>query len=249
MIAAPAVDIRGGRCVQLVGGDPATEVVALPDPVVVAQRWRSLGFGTLHVVDLDAALGTGDNLTLVERILATTSAEVQVGGGVRDEAAVQRLWDAGARRAIVGTMALEDPDRLGQLAGRWPGRLMVAADVRERSVLARGWTVRSEVGLDEFLSSVCALPLAGVLFTDVAREGRLEGVDMAVAEWVVARSAVPVWVAGGIATLEDLRALRSIGAAGAVLGMSIYTGRLDARAVAEEFGGVVPSGQPGAMHE
>lgn len=249
MIAAPAVDIRGGRCVQLVGGDPAAEVVALPDPVAVAQRWRALGFAVLHVVDLDAALGSGSNLGVVERILAATSAEVQVGGGVRDEAAVQRLWDAGARRAIVGTMALEDPARLGQLASRYPGRLMVAADVRGRSVLARGWTVRTEVGLGEFLSRIAALPLAGVLFTDVAREGRLQGVDMAVAEWVVARSAVPVWVAGGIATLEDLRALRSAGAAGAVLGMSIYTGKLDARVVAEEFGGVVQSREPGAMHE
>ena len=249
MIAAPAVDIRGGRCVQLVGGDPAAEVVALPDPVAVAQRWRSLGFATLHVVDLDAALGAGGNRALVERILAATSPEVQVGGGVRDEAAVQRLWVAGARRVIVGTMALEDPDRFAQLAQRYPGRLMVAADVRERSVLARGWTVRTEVGLEEFLSSVAALPLAGVLFTDVAREGRLAGVDLAAAEWIVAKSAVPVWVAGGIATLEELRALRSMGAAGAVLGMSIYTGKLDVRAVAEEFGGVVSSSQPGAIHE
>ena len=132
MIAAPAVDIRGGRCVQLVGGDPAAEVVALPDPVAVAQRWRALGFAVLHVVDLDAALGSGSNLGVVERILAATSAEVQVGGGVRDEAAVQRLWDAGARRAIVGLMVGSQTES-AQTWWPWRWRIRQARAIRPAS--------------------------------------------------------------------------------------------------------------------
>lgn len=237
MIAVPALDLRGGRCVQLVGGDPAAERIRLPDPVQVARCWWALGFRGLHVVDLDAALGSGDNRAVVESVLCATAAATQVGGGVRDDGAADRILAAGAHRVIVGTRAVDDAEWLAGLAARHPRRVLVAADVRNGRVLRRGWTEEAELDIASFLARLDGLPLAGILCTDVAREGRVEGIDLARAERVIAQAPAPVWIAGGIHTLDELRALRTAGAAGAVLGMALYTGALDPRPVAEEFGG------------
>ncbi|MBI4522165.1 MAG: 1-(5-phosphoribosyl)-5-[(5-phosphoribosylamino)methylideneamino] imidazole-4-carboxamide isomerase [Gemmatimonadetes bacterium] len=237
MIAAPAIDIREGRCVQLVGGDPAAERVSLPDPLAVARHWWDIGFRALHVVDLDAAFGDGDNLAVVIDVLSETDATTQVGGGIREDGVADRLLAGGADRIVVGTRAVDEPDWLAQLADRYPGRIMVAADVRGQHVLRRGWTEEAGLELAEFLARLRELPLAGILCTDVAREGRMEGIDLATAERRIVAAHRPVWISGGITTLEELRALRMFGAAGAVLGMALYTGKLDARAVADEFGG------------
>ena len=238
MIAAPAVDLRGGRCVQLVGGRPEEERVSLPHPVEVARRWWSVGFRALHVVDLDAALGTGANAAVVRRLLGSTPARTQVGGGLRDEAGVDAALAAGADRVVVGTRAVGDPAWLEALALARPGRIVVAADVRDRRVLVKGWTETALLSIDELLERVRGLPLAGVLCTDVAREGRVQGIDVGEAERVVRRAAHPVWISGGIRSVDDLRALEEAGAAGAVLGMALYTGALDAAEVAEAYGGV-----------
>ena len=116
MIAAPAVDVKGGRCVQLVGGRPDSVAVSLPDPVAAAERWYAAGFATLHVVDLDAALGSGDNLAVILDVLAATEAETQVGGGIRDDARAQALLEGGADRIVVGTRALDDGATLAHLS-------------------------------------------------------------------------------------------------------------------------------------
>lgn len=237
MIAAPAVDLKGGRCVQLVGGRPEDERVSLSDPVAVAERWWDLGFGTLHVVDLDAALGSGDNLALLERVLTTTPAETQVGGGIRDDLRADALLDAGADRIVVGTRALDDPAWLADLAERHPGRVMVAADVRDGQVLRKGWTEATGLAITDLLGRLASLPLAGVLSTDVAREGRVAGIDPVSTAATVRASAYPVWISGGVSTLEDLMHLERSGAAGAVLGMALYTGKLDPDEVARRWGG------------
>lgn len=236
MIAAAAVDVRGGRCVQLVGGRPEEERVSLPDPVEVAERWWATGFRTLHVVDLDAALGTGDNRAAVRALCRATEATVQVGGGLRDEDAVADVLDAGADRAVVGTRAVDDRAWLEAVAARHPGRVMVAADIREGRVLRRGWTDASLLLAADFVAGLEGLPLAGVLCTDVGREGRMEGIDLEAAGAVIRASPHPVWASGGITTLDDLRALERAGARGAVLGMALYTETLDAGAVARLFG-------------
>lgn len=238
MIAAPAVDLRGGRCVQLVGGRTEEERVSLPDPVAVAGRWWTTGFHTLHLVDLDAALGSGDNLDVLREILAATPAETQVGGGIRDDARADALVAAGADRVVVGTRALDDPDWLAGLARRHPGRVVVAADTREGKVLRKGWTEASGLQVDEFLATLDGLPLAGVLATDVGREGRLEGIDRDGVAATVAASPHPVWISGGVTTLDELAWLEEAGAWGAVLGMALYTEALDADTVARRFGGV-----------
>jgi len=236
VIAAPAVDLQGGRCVQLVGGRPDDVRVSLPDPVVQAERWYQRGFGTLHVVDLDAALGSGDNLDLIIRIVATTPAETQVGGGIREVARARELLGAGVDRIVVGTRALDDPDWLAGLAREWPERVMVALDTRDGRILRKGWTEETGLELAGYLPGLSALPLAGVLATDVGREGRLQGIDRAAVAETVSLSPHPLWASGGVTTVDELEYLDESGAAGAVLGMALYTETLDPSDVATRWG-------------
>ena len=236
MIAVPAIDLMGGRCVQLRGGVPEDERVSLPDPIAVARRWWDAGFKRLHVIDLDAALGRGDNRALIGELLGGTFATTQVGGGVRTTDAAVALMAAGADRVIVGTRAVDDPDWLAEVSGAHPGRVVLAADVRDGKVLRRGWTEAADLELAALLASTGSLPLAGVLCTDVAKEGRLEGIAAGVARAAVEASPHPVWMSGGITSVDDIWSLARLGAAGAVLGMSLYTGAVNAEAVAREFG-------------
>jgi len=234
MIAIPAVDLREGACVQLVGGAYDAERVRLADPVAAARRWRAAGFRALHVVDLDAATGRGENRAAIAALLAD-GVEVQVGGGIRDEAAMGTLLEAGAARVIVGTRALLEPAWLVAAAKRFPRRLLVAVDVRGGRVATHGWTRTLARDALEAVRALAALPLAGALVTAVDREGRMAGPDLDLAERAAAAVPFPLHAAGGIAGPGDLRALRDRGVAAAVLGMALYTGALDARDTAKEF--------------
>jgi len=237
VIAAPAVDLKDGRCVQLVGGRPEDVRVSLPDPVPAAERWSASGFGTLHVVDLDAALGRGDNLSVILDVIRATPASTQVGGGVRDDGRAARLLDAGADRVVVGTRALDDPAWLAALARTYPGRVMVALDTRGGHILRKGWTEESGLELASYLPALADLPLAGILSTDVGREGRLEGIDREACGAVIAASPHPLWASGGVTTIAELEYLDAAGAAGVVLGMALYTETLDSTDVATRWGG------------
>ncbi len=231
----PAIDLRGGACVQWVGGAPEAEKIRLPDPVEVANRWKAAGFKVLHLVDLDAALGTGSNAGVIAFILKVTGLEAEVGGGVRDPEDIQRLLDVGASRVIVGTRALEDPRWLEEMAFKFPGKLMLGADARGRQVVTRGWTRTLTQDVGALIAGVDPLPLAGILVTAVHVEGRESGTDLALMSELVETTGHPLTAAGGIASMEELRKLASAGVAGAVLGMALYTGKIDARAAAREF--------------
>ena len=238
MIAIPAVDVREGACVQLVGGAYAREQIRLPDPVGVTRRWVELGFRRLHLVDLDAATGRGSNATVVAAVLAEATRlgiPVQAGGGVRDDAEVERLLAAGARWVVVGTRALEEPEWLAEAAARFPDRILVAADARGRRLVTRGW--RRTLGRDVVgaVGELNALPLAGLLVTAVHREGRLRGTDLPLMRAVASASRAPVIASGGITTIDELRSLAVCGVAAAVIGMAFYTGALDPCAAIEEF--------------
>jgi phosphoribosylformimino-5-aminoimidazole carboxamide ribotide isomerase len=235
VIAIPAVDLRAGHAVQLVGGVPGTDRVRLPDPVAVARAWVTAGFGALHLVDLDAALGTGDNRAIVNEILHDVSVPVQVGGGVREESDVAALLDADAARVMVGTRAIEDPAWLRRTTERWPDRIILAADMRDGAVVTRGWTCTTGRDIESLLASLDEVPLGAVLVTDVSREGRMQGVDATTYTRLAGITSHPIMAAGGISSLEDLRALARAGVTAAVLGMSLYTGAIDARAAATEF--------------
>ena len=236
MIVIPAVDRRGGHCVQLVGGDYADERVRLEDPAAVAREWARTGFSRLHVVDLDAATGRGSNRDVIRDILREATVPVQVGGGIRDEAQIEQLLDDGATWVVVGTRAVEDESWRTEMALRFPGRLIIAADVRERAVVTRGWAATSSHDVLDFVQSLDGLPLGGLLVTAVHLEGQLRGTDLPLMEDVAEASGWPVLASGGVTSADDLRALEHRGLAGAVLGMALYTGALDARRTAEEFG-------------
>jgi phosphoribosylformimino-5-aminoimidazole carboxamide ribotide isomerase len=235
MIAIPAIDLREGACVQLVGGEYAQEKVRLDDPVAVARKWQALGFHTLHIVDLDAATGKGSNLETVAKLLALPDLDFQVGGGVRSRERIADLLAAGAARVIVGTRAIEEPAWLAEMARTYPDKLVVAADVRGRSVLTRGWQAQTSKDIGELLDELGQLPLAGVLVTAVHKEGQLSGTDLSLMEEVARRSRFPTLASGGVTTLQDLRDLKTRKVAGAVIGMALYTGAIDAQALAKEF--------------
>jgi phosphoribosylformimino-5-aminoimidazole carboxamide ribotide isomerase len=226
----PAVDLRGGHAVQLVGGRTDAERVRLPDPAAVAAGWVQAGFRALHVVDLDAALGRGHNRAAVAALIRQAGVPVQVGGGVRDRATAEELLALGADRVVVGTRAVEDPDWLAATAAALPDRLVVALDSRGGRVVTRGWTRETDQRTERLLAALDGLPLAGVLVTDVGREGRMQGADVA-GFAALAGPGRRVIASGGITRMDDLRALSAAGMAGAVLGMALYTGALDAAAV------------------
>jgi phosphoribosylformimino-5-aminoimidazole carboxamide ribonucleotide (ProFAR) isomerase len=255
VIALPAIDLSGGSVVQWVGGSPSRERVRRRDPAATADGFRAAGFAWLHVVDLDAALGRGSHAPVIASLLSSTArgagrpprpgaalrpehrgAAVQVGGGVRTAARAGELLALGAARVIAGTRAVADPAWLEALARSHPGRIVVAADVRGTRVVTRGWTADAGVALGAYLGRLAPLPLAGVLVTDGDREGSLGGVDLARFRGLARASAHPLIAAGGIRDLDDVRRLRDAGAAGAVVGMAVYTGGLDPDALAREFG-------------
>ncbi len=228
----PAVDIRGGRTVQLVGGVPGSEKVSLPDPVATAKELLGRGFDELHVVDLDAALGSGSNLSLISDLILDCGVPVQVGGGVRSYDAAEQLFAAGAARVIVGTRAVQDPEWLELLAARWPHRIVVACDVKGLQVVTKGWTETTALTAPEFLARLAGVPLAGVLVTDVSREGQLAGINGQLFAQLVRCTSHPLQAAGGVTTVEDIRSLNEAGAAAAVLGMTLYAGTLDVKQAA-----------------
>ncbi len=236
MIAIPAVDLRDGACVQLVGGSYARERVRLDHPVEVARSWTRYGFQRLHVVDLDAATGRGGNARVVREILRDGFAEVQVGGGIRESDQIEDLLDDGASRVVVGTRALEEPDWLAEIAEDYPGQIILAADVRDRRLVTRGWARTLAIDVLDFVEELHGLPLGGLLVTAVHREGQMQGVDLPLMEDVAEKAHVPVFASGGVASVRDLRALADRAIAGVVIGMALYTGALDPRAVAGEFG-------------
>lgn len=235
MLAIPAIDLRDGHCVQLVGGDYAKEAVRLDDPVRIAQRWVAAGFSRLHLVDLDAATGRGSNRELLREIITRAGVPAQVGGGVRDGEAILTLLEDGADRVVVGTRGVEDPEWLARQAEAAPGRIVLAADVKERTVVTRGWAKETKREIVEFIRELEDLPLAGLLVTAVHKEGKMQGTDLALMADVVDAAPWPVIASGGVGSLQDLRSLEDRGVAAVVLGMALYTEALDARIVAEEF--------------
>jgi phosphoribosylformimino-5-aminoimidazole carboxamide ribotide isomerase len=235
MIAIPALDLRGGACVQLAAGSYDQEVIRIPDHVGVALAWRQYGFRHLHVVDLDAVAGRGNNAPEIQAILGATDVEVQLGGGIGSRDLIQRSLDDGAQRVIIGTRALEDPDWLAEMTSIFPGSIVVAADVRGRKILSHGWTrIHPKLVLD-LIEELNGLPLAGVLVTAVHREEAMHGTDLPLMEDVAETAEFPVFASGGLGSLNDLRALSDRGVAAAIIGMALYTGAMDPRAVAEEF--------------
>lgn len=227
MRVIPAVDLRDGACVQLVGGSYADERVRLADPVAAAASWFGRGFDRLHVVDLDAATGRGDNRAVVDALLARWPQRIQVGGGIRRTARADELLAGGACSVVVGTRALEDPAWLSRLASRLPGRVIVALDVHTDRAVVEGWQRQLPVRIDELLAEMEECPLAGLLVTAVHLEGALQGPDVELMARLRRETRHPLMAAGGIRNAADVRALAAVGVDDSVVGMALYTGAFD----------------------
>ncbi len=233
MLVIPSVDIRKGRCVQLVGGRPEGERV-YGSPVEMAQRWVAEGARYLHIIDLDAAMGTGDNFNVVAEVLANVHVGAQVGGGVRNLERACELLGIGAERVILSTAAIEKPElvrELVELAGS--ARVMAAVDAKAGRAVIRGWTTPTRLTAVEAAREFERMGVGSLLFTNVDVEGRMAGVDADAIRQVVEAVGIPVFAAGGVATLEDVRRAKEAGAAGLVIGMALYEGRLSLKQAME----------------
>jgi phosphoribosylformimino-5-aminoimidazole carboxamide ribotide isomerase len=231
----PAIDVKGGKCVQLVAGRPGTEKVEIGDILGVARRWQSEGAEMVHLIDLDSALGTGNNEKQIETIAASLSIPVQVGGGIRDEEKVQRLFDIGCERVIIGTRAIQERPFVQKMAEEYPDGIVVAVDSVAGEVVIKGWQEGSGRNLLAVVEDLESLPIFGFLYTNVEVEGRLKGVDPIPIEALLKATKKPLIVSGGVTTMGDLDLLQRIGAHSAVVGMAIYTGRIDFKKAVREF--------------
>jgi phosphoribosylformimino-5-aminoimidazole carboxamide ribotide isomerase len=231
----PAIDVKDGNCVQLVGGKPGTEKVMIEDVMGVARRWEKDGAEMIHMIDLDSALGTGNNESLVEMVTAAIDIPVQVGGGIRSEAQVQRLFDIGCERVIVGTRAIQDRTFIEKLASEYPDSMVVAIDAVSKDVLIKGWQESSGKDLLTVAADLNELPIFGFLYTNIEVEGRLQGIDPNAIQALMNAVTKPVIVSGGITTMGDLDQLQRMGAHSAVVGMAVYTGKIDFKKAVREF--------------
>jgi len=228
----PAVDLRGGRCVQLVQGVPGTEVVSLKNPLAQAERWVKDGTKVLHVIDLDGAIqGKRINASILKEIVETLNLFTQVGGGIRTRQDAESLLDVGVNRVILGTAALENPQMIEELSYDFgSARIMVALDVRKGKVTTEGWKRDLEKGAIDLGRLFQEKGAGSILFTNIDTEGQEKGVDTRPTLELVDAVDIPVIAAGGVTTIEDVLALRDAGASGAVVGTAIYTEKLNFRA-------------------
>jgi phosphoribosylformimino-5-aminoimidazole carboxamide ribotide isomerase len=230
MTVYPAIDLRGGRCVRLLQGAFERETVYGDDPVAVARGFETAGARWLHVVDLDGArAGHPVQHELVARICAAVHIPVQVGGGLRDRAAIEAAFAAGASRVVVGTTAAHDPDRCGELCAAHPGRVVVGLDVRAGQVRVAGWTEAATPDPLALARRVATLGAAAIVYTDIARDGTERGPDLERTSAIARAAGVPVIASGGIGSLDDVRAVAARaadGVAGMIIGRALYTGAI-----------------------
>ena len=224
----PAIDLKAGQVVRLAEGDMARATVYADDPAAQARAFADQGAAALHVVDLDGAFaGSGVNSAAVERIVAAFPGRVQVGGGIRSRADIDRWLGLGVARVVVGTAALDDPDLVRAAAKAAPGAIIVAVDARDGMVATRGWAAVSTVPVADLAARFADAGVAALLFTDVGRDGLLKGVNVAATAALAATTALPVIASGGVAGAADITALRAHpGIEGVIVGRAIYDGRL-----------------------
>jgi len=235
VLLIPAIDLKDGRCVRLKQGRLDDVTVFSEDPLAMARHWVAEGCRRLHLVDLDGAFaGEPRNRALITEIAAELEGvPVQVGGGVRDEDTIAAYLEAGVAQVIVGTRAVEDPDFLATAARRFPGRLMLGLDARDGMLAVAGWDETSTVGALDFARRAASLPLAAVVYTDIARDGMLSGVNVAATVEMAAATPLPVIASGGVNGLDDIEALKRAFAGaggtlmGAITGRAIYSGSLE----------------------
>ncbi|UOK72222.1 1-(5-phosphoribosyl)-5-[(5-phosphoribosylamino)methylideneamino]imidazole-4-carboxamide isomerase [Ancylobacter polymorphus] len=234
MILFPAIDLKEGKCVRLQQGDMARATIFNHDPAQQAAQFEAQGFRYLHIVDLDGAFaGAPVNAAPVERILEAVSMPVQLGGGIRDIGRVEDWLEKGITRVILGTAAVRDPAFVKEAARRFPGRVAVGLDAKDGRVAVEGWAETSDLTALELAQRFEDAGVAAIIYTDIARDGLLKGLNMEATIALAEAISIPVIASGGLASLDDVKALMEPRAAkleGAITGRALYDGRLDPRA-------------------
>ena len=239
MLVIPAIDLKDGRCVRLRQGDMAAETVYSDDVTEVARRWQQQGAGLIHVVDLNGAVdGEPKNLPHIESVMKAVRVKVQVGGGIRTIDTVRRYLNAGVSRVVLGTAAITDRVFLERACLEFPQRIILGVDARDGRIAVKGWTAVSDVQAIDLLKELSGCSIAAVVYTDIARDGMLNGPNIPALKEVVECSSFPVIASGGITRLEDLRAVQSLGPRieGAIVGKALYDGKLDLQAAIAALG-------------
>lgn len=233
MILFPAIDLKDGQCVRLRRGAMDEATVFSDDPAAQALSFECDGFSWLHIVDLNGAFaGRPINGTAVEAILNAVSIPAQLGGGIRDLATIETWLAKGIRRVILGTVAVRDPDLVAAACRRFPGRIVVGIDARDGRVAIQGWAEVSELGAIELAKRFEDVGVAAIIFTDIARDGVLQGLDLVATAALAKAVSIPVIASGGLASMADIENLCKPEYAmleGAITGRALYDGRLDAR--------------------
>ena len=233
MILIPAIDLKDGKCVRLRQGEMSQVTQYSDDPVGMAEHWQDLGAPYLHIVDLDGAVeGTPKHLSQIEAIAKKLTIPIQVGGGIRNAATVEAYRSSGVDRVVVGTAALQDAKFLATIAQQYPQKILVGIDVKQGLVAVHGWTTVSTLTPGQVFDSLKELPLGGIVFTDISRDGMLSGPNISALREAAATSPVPVIASGGVTALEDIRAIQEIGSniSGVIIGKALYEGALDLKA-------------------
>jgi phosphoribosylformimino-5-aminoimidazole carboxamide ribotide isomerase len=221
----PAIDLRGGKCVRLLQGDYDRETVFGDDPVATAGSFVAAGARRLHVVDLDGAKeGLPTQAELVGRMVAAAAVPCQLGGGIRSLETVGSYLAAGLDRVVVGSVAIESPGLLAEMAAAFPGRIVLGLDARDGCVAVRGWLETSSLTALDVARRHAELPLAAIVFTDIATDGMLSGPNLPALEAMVRAVPLPIVASGGIASADDIRRVVGTGAAGCIVGRALYEG-------------------------
>ncbi|MDF2998007.1 MAG: hisA [Xanthobacteraceae bacterium] len=242
MILFPAIDLKEGKCVRLQQGDMARATVFNHDPAQQAAIFEAEGFRYLHIVDLDGAFaGKPVNGHAVDRILESVAMPVQLGGGIRDMATVEAWLSKGVTRVILGTAAVRNPEFVKDAAMHHPGRVAVGLDAKDGRVAVEGWAETSDLEALELAKRFEDVGVAAIIYTDIARDGLLKGLNLDATIALAEGVSIPVIASGGLASLDDVRALLEPRAAkleGAITGRALYDGRLDARAALNLIAGL-----------
>ncbi len=234
----PAIDLRGGKCVRLRQGDYQRETVYGDDPTAMARRWIGQGATCLHLVDLDGARdGCTANYEAIRRIILSVDVPCELGGGIRDEATIAKYLKLGLSQLVVGTRALKEPDWFHLMCRQFPKQLALGIDAKGGLVATDGWLNTSTTSAIELARQFAAEPLAAIVYTDIARDGMLQGPNLAAMAEMKAAVDLPVIASGGVTSADDVRELSRIGLDGCIIGRALYEGTLtlaDALAAADE---------------
>lgn len=233
----PAIDLLGGRCVRLLQGRFDAETVYSEDPVQTALRWREEGARWLHVVDLDGArIGKPQQLDVVERIVDAVRIPVQFGGGIRAEHHMEQAFRAGVARVVLGTAMVSDQKFARKILFGWGGLVVLGVDAREGKVAIHGWQEQTEVDALQLIQQMAEYGARRVIYTDIARDGTMAGVNLEMLSLLVREAGIPIIASGGVASIDDLLALKQIKVEGVIIGQALYTGAISLREALQRVG-------------